>query len=184
MPYKFRFIAGSSKYINKQLAIQLMLALKCVKHHFKNCCKVIKKRTDISYYWSVDNSRELLNKISDKKTARDGIKKFDFSTFNTYLPQDIIYDNFRYLIIKIFANCQSVSIMVNSDRKTFWSNGSNYAGYREYTNDKLFEALEIILFNTYIQFNGCIFKQILGKPMGGNASPFVADLYLSWCEYC
>ena len=46
------------------------------------------------------------------------------------------------------------------------------------------EALELILFNTYIQFNGSIFKQILGIPMGGNASPFIADLYLSWCEYC
>ena len=48
----------------------------------------------------------------------------------------------------------------------------------------LLEALEIILFNTYIQFNGTVFKQILGIPMGGNASPFIADLYLSWCEYC
>ena len=42
----------------------------------------------------------------------------------------------------------------------------------------------IWLFNTYIQFNKSIFKQILGIPMGGNASPFIADLYLSWCEYC
>ena len=65
-----------------------------------------------------------------------------------------------------------------------WSNGSHYAGYREYTLDGLREALEIIIFNTYIQFNECIFKQILGIPMGGNASPFIADLYLSWCEYC
>ena len=45
------------------------------------------------------------------------------------------------------------------------------------------ETLELILFNTYIQFNGSIFKQILGIPMGGNASPFIADLNLSWCEY-
>ena len=75
--------------------------------------------------------------------------------------------------------------MVNSNSKrAFWSNGSNYAGYREYTIDKLLGALELILFNTYIQFNGSIFKQILGIPMGGNASPFIADLYLSWCEYC
>ena len=36
----------------------------------------------------------------------------------------------------------------------------------------------------YIQFNGCIFKQIIGIPMSGNASPFIADLYLSWCEFC
>ena len=54
----------------------------------------------------------------------------------------------------------------------------------EYTIDELLEALEIILFNTYIQFNGCIFEQILGIPMGGNASHFIADLYLSWYEYC
>ena len=31
---------------------------------------------------------------------------------------------------------------------------------------------------------GVNFKQILGIPMGGNASSFIADLYLSWCEYC
>ena len=85
----------------------------------------------------------------------------------------------------MFVNSKSVAIMVNSNSKrTFWSNGSNYAEYREYTIDKLLEALELILFNTYIQFNGSIFKQILGIPMGGNASPFIADLYLSWCEYC
>ena len=89
------------------------------------------------------------------------------------------------MIIKMFVNSKSVAIMVNSNSKrAFWSNGSNYAGYREYTIDELLEALELILFNTYIQFNGSIFKQILGIPMGGNASPFIADLYLSWCEYC
>ena len=145
---------------------------------------MIEKRAGICYYWSVDNLYELINKISDIKTARS-IKTFDFSTLYTNLPLDVIYDSLRSLIIKMFANSKAVSIIVNPNRKkAFWSNGSNYAGYREYTIDQLLEALEIILFNTYIQFNGCIFKQILGIPMGGNASPFIADLYLSWCEYC
>ena len=40
------------------------------------------------------------------------------------------------------------------------------------------------LFLFFYQNILCIFKQILGIPMGGNASPFIADLYLSWCEYC
>ena len=96
-----------------------------------------------------------------------------------------IFHSLRSLIIKMFVNSKSVAIMVNSNSKrAFWSNGSNYAGYRAYTIDKLLEALELILFNTYIQFNGSIFKQILGIPMGGNASSFIADLYLSWCVYC
>ena len=183
-PYKFWFIAGASKCYNKQLAIELSLALKCIKRHFKNYCKVIEKRTGICYYWSVDNSYELINKISDIKTARS-IKTFDLSTLYTNLPLDVIYDSLRSLIIKMFANSKAVSIMVNPNRKkAFWSNGSNYAGYKEYTIDELLEALEIILFNTYIQFNGCIFKQILGIPMGGNTSPFIANLYLLWYEYC
>ena len=77
----------------------------------------------------------------------------------------------------MFANSKSIAILVNSYRKkAFCSNGSSYPGYREYTIDKLLEALKIILFNTYIQFNGTVFKQILGIPMGGNASPFIADL--------
>ena len=183
-PYKFQFIAGASKCYNKQLAIELSLALKCIKKHFKNYCKVKQKRTGISYYWSIDNSHEFIKNIADIKTAHS-IKTYDFSTLYTNLPLDVIYDSLRSLIIKMFVNSKSVAIMVNSNSKTaFWSNGSNYAGYREYTIDKLLEALELILFNTYIQFNGSIFKQILGIPMGGNASPFIADLYLSWCENC
>ena len=41
----------------------------------------------------------------------------------------------------------------------------------------MLEALEIIILNTYIRFNGIIFKQILGIPLGGNAPPFTADWY-------
>ena len=69
-PYKFRFIAGASKCYNKQLAIELSLALKCIKRHFNDYCKVIEKRTAICYYSSVDISYKLINKISDIKTAR------------------------------------------------------------------------------------------------------------------
>ena len=141
-PYKFRFTAGASKGYNKQLATDLSLALKCIKNHFKNYCKVVQKRTGISYYWSKDNSCEFINKIAYIKTAHS-IKTFDFSMLNINLPLDVIYDSLRSLIIKIFVNGKSVVIMVNSNSKrAFWSNGSNYAGYREYTIDKLLEALE------------------------------------------
>ena len=44
-------------------------------------------------------------------------------------------------------------------------------------------SLELILFNTYIQFGGSIFKQLCGKPLVGKSSHVTADLYLSWCEY-
>ena len=115
-PYKFRFIAGASKCYNKQLAIDLSLALKCIKKHFKNYCKVIQKRTGISDYWSKDNSYEFINIIADIKTAHS-IKTFDFSTLYTNLPLDVIYDSLRSLIIKMFVNSNSVAIMVDSNKR-------------------------------------------------------------------
>ena len=89
------------------------------------------------------------------------------------------------LIIKMFKNSGSNYILVNATRKkAFWYNGKEYVGYKRYTIDKLLDALKFILYNSFIKFADMIFKQIKGIPMGGNASPFIADLYLAWHEYC
>jgi ubiquitin C-terminal hydrolase len=85
----------------------------------------------------------------------------------------------------MYKNSDSHSMMVSAERKkAFWCHGAHYAGYRSYTVDQLLHALKFILKNTFVQFAGNIFKQIQGIPMGGNASPFIADLYLAWHEYC
>ena len=75
--------------------------------------------------------------------------------------------------------------MVNGDvKKSFWHDSSDPPNYKLYTIDKLLDSLKYVLFNTYIQFAGHIFLQTQGIPMGGNASPFIADLFLAWQEYC
>ena len=53
--------------------------------------------------------------------------------------------------------------------KRFWSNGSRYSGYNKFGIDKLLEALEIIIFNTYVWFNVNTCRQIWGMHMGGDA---------------
>ena len=119
------------------------------------------------------------------KTAHS-IKTFDFSTLFTNLSLGVIYASLIIsLIIKMFLCSKYLAIMVNSNSKrAFWSNGSNYAWYREYAIYKLLEAWERVLLDTYLQFNWSIFKQILGLLIGGNASHLIADIYVSWCEYC
>ena len=184
-PYKFRFIAGASHSTNKTVSKEVSLALKCIKTQFKNYCGIIKKRTGLNFFWSIDNSVEFLHKLSHLKLA-DSFRTFDFSTLYTGLPLDNVYESLEKLIIKMFKHSGSNILLVNADReKAFWSrNVSKYSGYKEYTVDKLLDALKFILYNTYVQFAGYIFKQVKGIPMGGNASPFIADLYLAWHEYC
>lgn len=100
------------------------------------------------------------------------------------MPLDKIYNNLEKLIIKMFINSGSNCLLVNASRgRAFWSQGNHYPSYKMYTIDRLLDALKYILYCTYVQFAGNIFRQIKGIPMGGNASPFIADLCLAWDEY-
>ena len=183
-PYKFRFIAGAFKCSTKQISIELAQVLKFIKNHFKNYCNICQQRSRISYYWSIDNSIEFTQKLAHVKQATS-FETFDFSTLYTNLPLDDIYNKLELLIVKMFNNSPSSCILVNvSNKKTFWRGSWDHkGGYKEYTVDKVLAALKFVLYNSFVQFGGYIFQQVKGIPMGGNASPFIADLYLSWCEF-
>ena len=181
-PYKFRFISGASHCTTKPLSVELSYILKLIKNHFKNYCQKIYKNSGLQMYWSVDNSLECLNKFG--KDEASSIHTYDFSTLYTNLPLKDIHEKLTELICRMFKNSYAMYISVNAfTKKAFWSN-ERIKGYRHYTLQQVLDALEFILFNTYIRFGDYIFLQTRGIPMGGNASPLIADLYLSWLEFC
>ena len=77
-PYKFRFIAGATNCTTKTLSVQLSLALKLIKNHFKNYCNKITKLNGYCMHWSIDNSFECMSKI--KNVNAHSVYTFDFST--------------------------------------------------------------------------------------------------------
>ena len=84
----------------------------------------------------------------------------------------------------MFRNSGKLYIAVNASRKkAFWSISPKQRGYKIFTLDKVLDSLNWILNNTYIRFGGKLFVQHKGVPMGGNCSPFIADLYLAWLEF-
>ena len=74
------------------------------------------------------------------------------------------------------------STLIHTRRRPALTLPSTFQALTHYTD--MFTTRKFILYNTYVQFAGYIFKQVKGIPMGGNVSPFIADLYLSWHEYC
>ena len=185
-PFKFRFISGASHCYNKTISKDVSAALKHIKNHFKNFCATIKHRQGFSCFWSIDNSNEFISKLSDV-TQADSIKTYDFSTLYTNLPLDYIYEMLEKLISKMFASAKADKMWINGERgRAFWSRSMqdySKAGYKEYDQGDLLRALHYILYETYVKFAGNIFQQTKGIPMGGNASPFIADLCLAWAEY-
>ena len=52
-----------------------------------------------------------------------------------------------------------------------------------YDRDKLKTALDYLLSNSFVRFGPHAFKQIKSIPMGDNASPLIADLFLANLEF-
>ena len=187
-PYKFRFIAGAFNCFYTNLNINVKLGLKLIKSFFSNYCQKIYKRTGTNLYWSVDNSNAFVNKINAAfKKFGDivSINTYDFSTLYTNLKHEEINAKLDLLIDLFFNNVSNLGknlyCNVGND-KAFMSN-EEYNGYIIFTHNTFKEAVHFIINNAYINFGGSIYKQICGIPMGGNSSSFIADLFLSYCEF-
>ena len=182
-PYKYRFIAGASKAITRDLAIDVNLCLKLIKNVHKGYCKSIFNRTGYNYYWSVDNSNEVIEKLRNINNP-SAVHTYDFSTLYTNLPLESVKDEIFELIDRYFDINERKGnkyITLNHYLNKSWFSSSNTRN--SFSREKLKEAIEYLLFNSYVKFGPYVFKQNKGIPMGGNASPLIADLFLANLEF-
>jgi len=101
----------------------------------------------------------------------------------TNLPLDNVYENLEKLIVKFFKKSNCNYIAANMYKGSSFFTSKSYQSCKMYTLPKLLDSIKFILFNTYITFGSQNFLQTKGIPMGGNSSPILADLYLSWLEF-
>ena len=69
--------------------------------------------------------------------------------------------------------------LCTSDKAGIFSN-KKYDSYKCWTCTDFSEALTFLMENIYVQFDGMVYQQIVGIPMGTNCAPLIADLFL----YC
>ncbi len=181
-PYKFRYIVGAKKSSIKPISCVLLKILKLFRSHFINYSKKAKNFTGLSNNWSINDSIQTLNLVN--KIKHNSVKSVivaDFSTLYTMFQHDIVMKSLISLTDILFKNSEKSFVCIGY-KHAFYSNDSNFQGLALDKNDIL-EIVNFVLDNTYFQFAGFIFKQICGIPMGGNASPLLADLTLSFLEF-
>ena len=47
-----------------------------------------------------------------------------------------------------------------------------------YTADNICKMTEFLICDIFVQFGGCLFRQVIGIPMGMNCASLLADLFL------
>ena len=131
----------------------------------------------------MDNSKEVLDKLNNVNNPTS-IHTYDFSTLYTNLPLDLVKKELFEMIDRYFDINERKSnkyIILNH----FWRTAQFGSTSKKcsYDRENLKAALEYLLFNSYVRFGPCVFRQIKGIPMGGNASPLIADLFLANLEF-
>jgi len=180
-PYKYRFIAGARCSTMKPIALHLHYILRFLRDFLKNYCVKIQRLTGRRYFWSIDNSEKALNRIRCTKNVKNLVSA-DFATLFTKLPHATIKHCLAQLIDLGFNNSKKQFLAVSS-RKVFFTSSTQYRGYSYMDRLDVKLMLVHVMDETYVSFAGTIFRQIMGVPMGGNASPLIADLTLSIMEF-
>lgn len=177
-PIQSRFITNSVGCSTKYLSVLLTSCLTAIKEHVIKYCEKVYENTNVNLFWSIKNSMDVIRKLENKRFKVSSLNSYDFSTLYTKLPHDLINNKLSNLIEKTFAR-EKVMFLAVSSRKAFFTNLS-VNGYLMWTCTDVCNALKFLMDNLYVKFGYCIFKQIIGVPMGSSCAPLIADLLL----YC
>ncbi|MCP4584646.1 hypothetical protein, partial [Pseudoalteromonas sp.] len=183
-PYKFRFIAGAHKSSIKKPSLLLHRILHFLRTHLRNYAAIASRRTGKRFFWSVDNSEAVIQLLRRAKSSK-AVFTADFSTLFTNLPHAVIKACLRKLIDLCYKNSGKAFINVTHDKVRYCKDlcASNLVGGFAFLQGELLELLDFVLDNTFVTFAGKVFRQCKGVPMGGNASPLIADLTLAMLEF-
>ena len=175
-PFKSRFISNSSHCSTTILSKHITSALTAVKDHVIKYSVTAFSNSNVNYFWSIKNSSEVIEKLRLRNFQGSQVSSFDFSTLYTSLPHDLIKAKVLSLVTWCF-NRESKTYLCSSDKAGFFSN-KKYDSYKCWTCAELCEAFTFLMENIYVQFEGMVYQQIVGIPMGTNCAPLIADLFL------
>ncbi|MCP4653358.1 MAG: GIY-YIG nuclease family protein [Candidatus Omnitrophica bacterium] len=179
-PYKYRFIAGAKRATTRKISRTLHLILVHMKVHFQNYCAKILLRSGRRCFWSVESSEMALHRLAHVGRVSN-ILTADFATLFTKLPHTTIQHYIFRLVSLCFKSACKRYIAVGY--KVFYTDEIKSSHFKFYDESQVKLMIETVLDETYIVFAGSLFRQICGIPMGGNASPMLADLCLAFMEF-
>ena len=177
-PYKSRFISNSSHCSTTILSKHIASALPAVKDHVIKYSETAFSNSNVNYFWSIKNSSGVIEKLRLRNFKGSQVSSLNFSTLYTSLPHDLVKTKVLSLVKWCF-NRESKTYLCTSDRAGFFSN-KKYDSYACWFFTELCESFTFLILNIYVQFDGMVYQQIVGIPMGTNCAPLIADLFL----YC
>jgi hypothetical protein len=181
-PIKMRFISGAHNSSIKDISITLHNILSHFRNHFYNYCNIIRNRTKINKFWSINNTQSLTKFINENNFSNNHkLYCADFASLFTNLPHSIVIKEISYILDICFKNSSGKTFIYKTGKQFNYCDHSKTSNCYD-RNDILF-ITNYILNNSFVKFANFIFQQIRGIPQGNNASSLLADLTLAAMEF-
>ena len=155
----------------------ITFCLKLIQRTHKNYCARIAKNQRFNRMWIVDNSVEVLNRISEcnKKPVRN-VRTYDFSTLYTSIPHEKLKERIAMVINQCFNKDGRRYIRINKTSACWSKTRGNTKN--SWNKNELTAHVNYLIDNIYVTCGDELFRQVIGIPMGTDCAPFLANLFL------
>ena len=184
-PIGLRYITSGSGCSLQQLSVYLSICLKSMLHSAKNRSLYDNKFHIRNDYFVIDDRDPVLEFINDSNVhgGFKSVKTYDFSTLYTSIPHSQLKQNMKRFVERVFDFKDKSFIVPNLYKKKAYFSDCSSKSKVQFSKDSLLECINYLIDNSFVKYDGCIYRQIIGIPMGTNAAPQVANVYLHVYEY-
>ena len=116
----------------------------------------------------------------DVRTATP-VQKFNFSTLYTSIPHNLLksrISNLVHITFRINDGSVRYTHIEVTRSKGYFTHDINGGGNSIYTADNICKMIEFLIDNIFVQFGGCLFRQVTEILMGTNCAPLLANFFL------
>ena len=178
-----RYITSCRNTVISNLSNVVGLCLSRLINTDKNISKYLHKFKNYNNFFIIDNRNDIIDYMKRSNALghnSKSVKTYDFKTLYTSIPLDKLKDVLNIYIKKVFKDKGKRYIIV-CGKSCYFSNRRDNNKIT-FTANGLIEQVNYIIENAYVEFNGQIYRQIVGIPMGTNCGPYLANIFLHHYE--
>ena len=130
-------------------------------------------------YYVIDNNADVIQFLSQNnklQSKHKSLATYDFKTLYTSIPHNLLKDKMKSFIERIFKR-KGKKYIVPKKKDGYLTNKKNGFSIKQ-----LVECINFVIDNNYVIFNGKIYRQVIGMPMGTNCAPYLANIFLHMYE--
>ena len=183
-PTAYRYITSGADTVLSNLSINVTHCLKLLLKTARNSKKYkFEGQSGINNISIIDNHDKVIKfmNLCNKSRSKKTIKTYDFSTLYTSIPHDKLKSMLAKFVTKMF-NLRAKNYIIIKGKWSYFSD-KTCNNYISVTAQALLEWINYVVDNSYVYFQGKIYRQVVGIPMGTNCAPYLANIFLHVYEY-